>query len=86
VSRDATGREIPMEVYAGIGGDKIQYVFVGQLGSNAQKSIAKASTIIKRSDVYCHSLRSGTQRVKGAHNFEGVRNLPLLLLLPLRKM
>jgi len=42
MSRDATGREVPMEVYAGIGGDKIEYVFAGQLGSNAQKSIAKA--------------------------------------------
>lgn len=25
-------REVPMEVYAGIGGDKIEYVLVGQLG------------------------------------------------------
>lgn len=35
---DPTEREVPMEVYAGIDGDKIEYVFVGQLGDDAQKS------------------------------------------------
>lgn len=38
MSHDTTGREVPMEVYAGIDGDKIENVFVGQLGDDAQKS------------------------------------------------
>jgi len=37
--RDETGREVPMEVYAGINGDKIEYIFAGQPARNdAQKS------------------------------------------------
>lgn len=38
MSRNVTECEVPMEVYAGIGGDKIEYVFTGQLGDDAQKS------------------------------------------------
>lgn len=38
MSRDATGREVPTEVCAGIGGNKIEYVFAGQL---AQRCLEK---------------------------------------------
>lgn len=77
-----------MEECAGIGGDKIEYIFVGQRRRRCPEKYRDAGTAIKspRGDVYCHS-RSGAG-VKGSRNFKGARapvavgvGLPLLLML-----